>query len=243
MALGHIISTISVKGGVGKTTTSFLLAQEMLQRGLSVSILDLDPNSPFVRLREFRQTAGRPPLCTILGLQEIGEKGFFDAIDGLSKAHDFTILDCEGSQNYMLTKAASVSGLTIIPLKHSPLDAWSLPTVTSFVKEQSRVMHRPLPYRILVNFTAGGAVVTNWERDILNELDANKIPRFQTLLYEGNAFKDMWGEAATLYEMDADLKSGNARPDAIARSTKAITRMQALCDELFTVMNSSSVSA
>lgn len=236
MALGHIISTISVKGGVGKTTTCFLLAQELVHRGLSVAVIDLDPNSPFLNLRRFREASGREPLCSIYGLKEMTDENFFRTIDKISAENDFTLIDCEGSQNFLLTKAASVSTLTILPLKHSPLDAWSLPTVTQFVEEQSRVMRRPLPYRALLNFTAGGAVVTNWEKDIISDLDAASIPRFQTLLYEGTLFKDMWGEASTLYEMQHDAQESSTKADTANRHVKAIGRMRELCDEVFAVM-------
>ena len=243
MALGHIISTVGVKGGAGKSTVCYLLAQELRHRGHSVAVLDLDPNHPFLNLQQFRREAGMDDLCTIYGVPEINEKTFFAYHDKVSASHDFTLIDCEGSQNFLLTKAASVSSMTILPVKHSPLDVWSLPVITNFVEEQSRVMRRPLPYRTLVNFTADGAVTTQWERQVIDDLDTELVPRFQTLLFEGIVFKDMWGEVSTLYELQEAAISNNSKELKLKRIAKGIDRMQAICDELFTFMQDDAQAA
>lgn len=243
MALGHIISTISTKGGVGKSTSALLLLQELLERGHSVALLDLDPNKPFVKFRTHRTKQGRACPAKILGLGEFDDKKFFELIAELRDAYDFIILDCEGSQNFMLTKAASVTEIVIVPVNVSPLDSWSLPELTGFLLEQSQVMRRPLPYRVLLNFVAQGAVTPVWERDTIREIDEIPLPRFQTKLYEGRCFKDMWGYNSTLYELRQEEVSEKASPDRLRQIDRAIERGSQLCDELFRVMADSGQSA
>ena len=40
------IAFVSTKGGVGKTTSALLLAMGLAERGLTVSMVDSDPNLP-----------------------------------------------------------------------------------------------------------------------------------------------------------------------------------------------------
>lgn len=250
MALGHIISTANIKGGVGKTTTAFLLANEITNRGLTVQILDLDPNRAFMRLKEARENANENPLpWDTQGLKEIGgEDGFFDAVDASREVYDFTILDCEGSQNMLLTYAASIAGLTVIPITPSPLDASALVELMKFINSQSKVMGRKMPYRLLVNQTASGAVKESWEKITIEEIDSNNLPRFQNTLYGGPVFKDIWGKRQTLQEIRADfVKELEALANAknrqkeevtkkIAQLDRGIQRSSELCDELFSIL-------
>jgi chromosome partitioning protein len=127
MALGHVIATMNIKGGVGKTTVALLLLQELIARGYKTALLDLDPNKPFVKFRNYRQNSGRDFPSTIIGLGEFDAKSFFPMVEELRESNDFIIIDCEGSQNFMLTKAASVTEAVIVPVNVSPLDSWSLP--------------------------------------------------------------------------------------------------------------------
>jgi hypothetical protein len=116
------------------------------------------------------------------------------------------------------------------------LDSWSLPELTDFLNDQAQVMNRPLPYHILVNFTALGAVTPVWERDTITEIDEIGLPRFRTKLYDGRCFRDMWGYNSTLYELRESEANDRASQDRLRQVDRAIERGSELCDELFKIM-------
>ena len=244
MPLGHVISTLNVKGGVGKTTTALLLAQEMTARGYSTAVVDLDPNAAFIKFGDYRSKQGLPEVFTIKGLADINEATTFAGLlRGLKSTHDFTILDVEGSQNQFVATAGGFSDFAIIPVKHSPLDGWSLRKVMEFIEAQEIIRRGTFPYRVLINYAASGSVMQTWEKEMVADLDRNGFKQFKTRLYDGPIFKDMWGLVSTLDEMlveeTAELAANpknNAAKRRIEQIEKAILRRKILCDEIFTVM-------
>ena len=52
-----VISFVSPKGGVGKTTATLLLAGELAHAGGTVRIIDADPNLP---IEDWASLPGRP---------------------------------------------------------------------------------------------------------------------------------------------------------------------------------------
>ena len=60
-----IISFISQKGGVGKTTLAIHLAVAFSADGLNVAILDLDPQASAAEWKDFRDCHVRPDLVLI----------------------------------------------------------------------------------------------------------------------------------------------------------------------------------
>ena len=74
-----VISFISAKGGVGKTTTALVLACELAEAGAQVTLIDADPNQPLVAWAE---KPGRPQGVSVIGWSNLdGEKGIIDIIE------------------------------------------------------------------------------------------------------------------------------------------------------------------
>ena len=71
-----VISFVSPKGGVGKTTATLLLAGELAEAGGTVRLIDADPNLPLV---DWGQLPGRPDAITVVGCRD--ENAIIDEIE------------------------------------------------------------------------------------------------------------------------------------------------------------------
>lgn len=119
-----IISVISPKGGVGKSTTSINLAVDFALKGHSVALIDAEEHGTTIDWAE----SGIDNLHVYEGYS----KTITQTITALSKKHDFIIVDTAGNnltlsttsdnlQTLVNSKAVSVSDLVLIPVEPSPV--------------------------------------------------------------------------------------------------------------------------
>lgn len=95
-----VITLLSPKGGVGKTTAALLLAIELSEGGNSVVIIDADPNFP---LAKWAGLPGKPDNIEVV--QEIDEDAIIDTIDAAQKRAHYVIVDLEGRASARVTNA------------------------------------------------------------------------------------------------------------------------------------------
>jgi len=107
-----IITIISFKGGVGKSTVSQNLAVTLAHRGKDVCILDADPNHSTTMWQESRSEDR--PLVHVHPLLDGAE--VLKAIGNLSSKHDIVIVDCPPAIEKTTSKAVMKSDFSIIPL-------------------------------------------------------------------------------------------------------------------------------
>src|SRR5438067_1382992 len=146
--MGRIVVFPNSKGGAGKTTAAFILATELAQRGLKVTIIDADPNHP---IDNWKKRGGETPSLTIT--KNDNEKTIMNDIDKASEDSDFVIVDLEGSANLSVGYAVSLADLVVIPSQRSSLDAEEAAKTVALVKNQSRVAKRKIPVALLLTRT------------------------------------------------------------------------------------------
>ncbi|MBV7300753.1 ParA family protein [Enterovibrio paralichthyis] len=119
-----IISIISPKGGVGKSTTATNLAADFALKGFSVALVDAEEHGTTIDWND----AGVKNLHVFEGYS----RTITQTIEALAKKHDLVIVDTAGNnltlsttsenlQTLVNSKAVSVSDLVLIPVEPTPL--------------------------------------------------------------------------------------------------------------------------
>src|ERR1700744_5587126 len=102
------IAFVSSKGGVGKSTSAALLAIGLIGRGLSVAIVDADPNLP---LTAWAQLGWRPDATPVFS-----SPNFHDlpgVLRQAKRAAPWVIVDTEGGAPSMSSAAVANADLVI----------------------------------------------------------------------------------------------------------------------------------
>lgn len=220
--MGHIIVFPNSKGGAGKTTAAFILATELTQRGLKVTIIDADPNHP---IYNWQKRGGETPSLSIT--KNDNEKTIMNDIDKASEDSDFVIVDLEGSANLSVGYAVSLADLVVIPSQRSSLDAEEAAKTVALVKNQSRVAKRKIPVALLLTRT-NQAIRPKGLQRMLSSLESNHIDAFITEIYEREAFRAVFDHICTLAQLKASQVSGldKARANAAEFAAEVIRKLQ-----------------
>jgi len=194
-----VITMLSPKGGVGKTTTALILATQLAADGATVTLIDADPNFPLLK---WATLDGKPDNIEVIG--EIDEEQIIETIDEARKRVDFVIVDLEGRASARTTNALLMSNLALIPIQGSGLDADQAARAFQSVRSAARVRERPIAYAAVLTRTPG--TVKLWSRDlkaIVQNLQDAGIPVIATPLAERGAFRGLFSSGGTLSTLDA----------------------------------------
>ena len=195
------IAFVSTKGGVGKTTSALLLAMGLAERGLTVSLVDSDPNLP---LKAWGELPGKPET---IGL--FHAPSFQDLPGELRKAKlaaEWVVVDTEGGAPRMGGMAISHADLVITPLAASQLDAREARKVAAMVADISRKEGRAIPLVCLFARTPSGG-----RRSLLEvraELEAAALPALTVALSDREAFRALFSEGGNLAGLSTRRISG-----------------------------------
>ncbi|MEX2454429.1 MAG: ParA family partition ATPase [Rhodospirillaceae bacterium] len=125
---GKILTIAQQKGGTGKTTVSAHIAVALSRMpGMSVAMLDVDPQGSLGEWYEARETA--------LGEQGTGLEfrtasgwGARREAQRMARDHDFVIVDTPPHADLDARPAIDAADLVIIPVQPTPVDLWATRT-------------------------------------------------------------------------------------------------------------------
>lgn len=204
------ISFISPKGGVGKTTSTVVLATQLARRA-PVTVIDADPNRP---VEAWARLPGRPAAITVVS--DVHQDNILDRIDEAAAATPFVLVDCEGTASLTVAYAIGASDLVIVPTQASQLDARQAGRALKLIRDQGRQARREILHRVL--FTRSSAAIrTKNLAAIQAELAAAGVPAFETHLHEREAFRALFAFGVALEDMTADQVSNAAKAIENAR--------------------------
>lgn len=211
-----VISFVSSKGGVGKTTSALLVASILAEHANThVTLVDADPNKPLLKWSEL---PGRPETITVVA--DEAESRIVDIIDEASTSSKFVIVDLEGAATSRVSNAISMSNLVIIPLQGSGLDADQAVKTIRLILNAGKSQRRKIPYRVL--FTRMPPIInSNNMKAIRSTLEAADVPIMETALIEREAFKAVFLHGGTLTGLDPKAVSGT---DKALRNATAVTK-------------------
>jgi len=167
-----ILSTVSLKGGSGKTTIAINLAVALAHKNLKVILVDSDPlNKSCVKWSGLRDS--NLPKITTVGLGD--PKGLKKNIDELEKLYDYVIIDGTPALAELTGIIMLVSDFVLLPLKASCFDIWAfndefLPTFNKI-----RMLKPELDCRIILNDVQGNTKINREAIEVLEEYDIKSL--------------------------------------------------------------------
>lgn len=197
-----VISFISSKGGVGKTTSAVVLAGELIEAGRKVVLIDADPNRPLEAWSQLR-----PLPAGLRVVVDDSAETIIDTIEDAKASADFVIVDLEGTATDRIGFAAARSDLVLIPLQSSVLDAAEAAKSIKLVRQMWRVANREIPY--LVFFTrVPPAIRERTARDIDRQFAGASIPVLAATLIDRAAYRTLFSLGGTLHDLELYDVSG-----------------------------------
>lgn len=158
------ISFISQKGGTGKTTLALNIATEAMRQGLTVAIIDLDPQPSATAWSELRTKSDDPPVLDAKA-SRLSPAVAMAAKQGL----DLLIVDTGGRTDEGAFAAAKASDLVVVPIQPSAIDLKSMDATRELIDRAGRpasivVLTRVKPFgtrheEIAAGLNAGGFTV------------------------------------------------------------------------------------
>ena len=116
-----IVSLVSQKGGVGKSTLAVAIAWELHARGARVLLADTDPQATARAAGELAAERGLAGPTTLVFGKDLSRPNQLPAV---AKQFDHVIIDTPGKLTDVTTPVLMVSDLALIPIGPSPTELW-----------------------------------------------------------------------------------------------------------------------
>ena len=181
-----IITIISFKGGVGKSTVSQNLAVALAHKKMDVCILDADPNQSTTMWQEYRDEnlPGVP-------VYPLGERSnIMTAITNLSKKYEIVIVDCPPAIEKTTSQAVMKSDFSIIPVPTTGGgDLWATEKFLEHLDLLKSKLNIELPAYFLANRYESNVIMHQQVLKAFNDYqDVYKIGVLDTVIGKRNAY-------------------------------------------------------
>lgn len=143
-----IVTIISFKGGVGKSTISQNLAVALAHRGIEVCILDADKNESSSIWERFRDED-----LVSVPVFHVSEHGDISkTINNLAEKYEAVIVDCPPAIENITSKAVVKSDFSLIPVSTTGGgDIWATEKFLEHIELLRSKLDTPLPSYFIVN--------------------------------------------------------------------------------------------
>lgn len=165
-----VISTVSLKGGSGKTTISVNIAVELARRNKKVVLIDADPNNQ----NAVKWSGMRPenlPLVTTVSITD--PNALRKNLPDLKSRYDFVLIDGTPALAVLTGTIMLCSDLTILPLRSSTWDVWAFDEKFIPKLEDARALRPDLDCRILRNAVDKRKTIS---KDVMEVIEDYDIP-------------------------------------------------------------------
>jgi chromosome partitioning protein len=188
------IALLNQKGGVGKTTLSIHVAAALASRGLSVLLIDADPQHSSIDWTAARDESGLPALFTSVAMPKAT---IHKELDKLAEPFDAAVIDGPPRVTDLERSAIMASDLVLIPVQPSPYDVWASAEVVDLVK--GAAIYKPaLKYAFTINRKV---VNTTIGRDVTEALAGfDGVPVLLVSIGQRIAFAESAGGGRTVME-------------------------------------------
>lgn len=183
-----IVAFVSPKGGVGKSTSCLALAAALAHRGERVQIIDFDQTETLWRWYCANPAAQSLPNLTVEKGPDTELASFIK--DVWSNRSGFVFIDLAGALTHQMLLLATFAHLTITPSKISEPDIVEATKLSKQLLALSQKVGKPVTHMVLLNEVP--ALLHGHQAQIIDEIDASHLTRFQTLMHNRAAFPETW---------------------------------------------------
>ena len=208
---GRIVTIAQQKGGTGKTTLAANLGVEMARRGLSVALVDSDPQGSLGRWFLTRR-ARLGPEGTGLSFRTASAWGVSYETEGLAREHDLVLVDTPPKIDADLKPALRAANLVIVPVAVSHVDLWATEAVVDLAQRVER------PVLVVLNRATARARLT---ADVEAAVAGLGVPRANTALGQRVAWAETMGQGLGVTEGRAPA----ARAEIVALADEIAARL------------------
>jgi chromosome partitioning protein len=196
-----ILSTVSLKGGVGKTTTAINLAVGFAARKVKVTLIDSDANNSSVYWSGLRPDE-LPSLTTV---SITNSQALQKNVKQLYNDCDILIIDGTPALSELTSTIILLSDIVIIPVLSSPLDIWATDIFLDKFHQAKTLKPEIKAFFLLNQFDPR----TNLGQDAAEIFKENEIPVFRTVLHNRIAYR----ESLTLGKGVLEFKDDKAKKE------------------------------
>jgi len=178
-----IISTVSLKGGVGKTTAAINLAVYFSKLNNSVLLIDADKNGNALKWSGIRDNQGTP----ITTVSMPSAAALRANINNLIVGYDIVIIDGTPAINEIANTIMLLSDLALFPIQASPLDLWAFDEKFVPKFQEIKILKPDLLGLILLNNIDSRTSLSN---EIQEAVEAYEIPVLKAKLSDRIVYRD-----------------------------------------------------
>lgn len=197
-----IISSISYKGGVGKTTIAQNLAVGFAMQGVKVCIIDAD-HSTKSSLRWSGVRSENPRLSDVLVVSQTDPKALAGNVKQLYNNYDVIIIDSPPSDTPISVKIMLLSSLILMPIK--PTGRAEIWTATDLLERYENAFlgrDEPVPAYFVVNDCETNTTLHKSVIQVIDELanDYPSVSRLKTVIHHRVAYGEAGVEGKGVLE-------------------------------------------
>ena len=175
-----VISVSNFKGGSGKSTTAAYLAHAYKQLGLTVALVDCDPQMSLLGWADSAEF-DIPTMSLASGSIHRQLRGI------VGDNFDVVVLDTPGFKDSagIVYSAIRASDFVVVTMAPTMMELDTVVNILDAVQEMSEVVDRPISTHVLLNRTVANASSTDIVREAIEEMGASvlstTIPRREAI--------------------------------------------------------------
>jgi chromosome partitioning protein len=199
-----IISSISYKGGVGKSTVAQNLAVCFANSGYKVCIIDADETQASIKWSGIRFEKEVEPTIQTIGMCD--SKAFIGSVKKQYEDYEIILIDCPPSLSPIASKAMLISHLLIIPV--TPTGGSDIWVTEDFLERYNDIQEQKeirTPAHILINKFEPNLNLHKAYIGVIEQLIEDfDIGLLKTKLHKRTAYGESNARGKAVYEYDND---------------------------------------